>query len=292
MAKIPSAKIYLEEHEQKMATLLAAKSVAKHQEQERWVARLSKAADELVDYVTKQLVHRIKNASASSNPSYCIEARFERLGQFQGLPGDVILYGHRTDHTFYARRPLELGVQPFTRLQADFYRSGWFLVDESDPSKSFTIVFRLFPKKPVSRAILWHKHNIFDEEMIKALIKEQDEKANVALIKEQDENAKLARAFEESEWKWSVPEGSGAEDMKVHHAWVLEQRSRDGRTKPVDQEVYDELVAGREKPELSRVLHQAEQMVQAFSTALTTERALASFGPAADSSGSDEDSDI
>lgn len=47
------------------------------------------------------------------------------------------------------RRPFIAGRNPFQELQAELYiKKRWILVDESDPTKSFATVIRLYTRKP------------------------------------------------------------------------------------------------------------------------------------------------
>ena len=169
MSAIPSAKVFAQVQEEKVAAHVAAKVAEQAQTQVKWNTRLVNASDDFVRDMTRRLVKAIETATASSHPSRFIGLRIAKLPQYQGLPGDVLLYGHRRDEGWYNRAPLEIATQPFETLQAAFYASEWFLIEESDPSKSFTIIFRLFSAKPAAHSHLWHGHNLFDEEKIKSL---------------------------------------------------------------------------------------------------------------------------
>ena len=163
MFTIPNAKIF--------AQAQAAKKKAQTQvadDQAKWMARLNQASDEFVSTMSAIFCRQISAVLASNSTSGRVEVKLDKLGQYQGLPGDVLLYGHRESGSWYQRTPLELDVTPFERLQADFYRDDWLLVEESDPSRSFSFVFALYlpheQRKP--SASLWHFHNVFDEKKI------------------------------------------------------------------------------------------------------------------------------
>jgi hypothetical protein len=165
MSGIPKAKDFVEAQEQKERHQAASVSQA----QARWLARISKASDEFVDALTKTFCDSIASATASKSYSKRVEVRLTDLGSYQGLPGDVILYGHRTSGSWYKRSPLGPFFTPFERLQAKFYSEGWYLIEESDPSRSFNFVFALYAQEPTSQKELWHNHNHFHKGRISEL---------------------------------------------------------------------------------------------------------------------------
>src|SRR5271154_3871259 len=125
MAAIPKAKDFAQTQEQKKLRQAAAAAKA----QELWAARIALASGEMVADLTRQLCVAIAGISSSGSHSKRVEIRLTSLNPFQGLPGDVVLYGHRTGDSWTARQPLgPAGISVFEYLQASFYNSGWYLI--------------------------------------------------------------------------------------------------------------------------------------------------------------------
>lgn len=94
-----------------------------------------------------------------------------------GVPGDVLLYGHRGD-TWTEREPLaELEEMPFVTVQRRMKEKGWYLIEISDPEREKqglsgkvynNAVFQLYPRQPSNddpyfncEGVLWHGNNMF-----------------------------------------------------------------------------------------------------------------------------------
>jgi len=174
---IPNAKDFVVGLEQKKKASL----VEKHKQEEieaeiqrRWVERLSGAVSQMIEYLTENLCKAIQMAQQSKIISSHVTFSLsnQSLGLYAGIPGDVLLYGHRPQHeSWQVRTPLELpGPTAFQRLQREFFKNGWYLIEESDPSRSRNLVFSLYWEKPGAdhhyfnkTGVVWHNHNLFDE---------------------------------------------------------------------------------------------------------------------------------
>ena len=148
---IPNAEVFL-----------CRKKYFKHE----YLNQLYQAADEFVADMTKRFIYEIHNGPHSHE---YVEIKLnEPLPFYQGISGDVLLYGHVA--TCYERRPLERTIQPFEELQLSFFVAGWYLIEVSDPNESSAIIFRLYHQPPHLTKSLWHKHHFVDEAKLKEMI--------------------------------------------------------------------------------------------------------------------------
>ncbi len=95
-------------------------------------------------------------------------------GQFgeNNVPSDVILYGHRSDSGLWTER-VDLGLpeKPFVALQRLLHSRGWYLVEESDPNLSKSVVLMLYAVRPdgshkyFNKGLLWHGNDMFPDDL-------------------------------------------------------------------------------------------------------------------------------
>lgn len=170
---IPSAQMFEEINEQKRTAYrekVAQQAKDKATAYTKQMNRLRLAASEFVELFKAGFLDAIKESLKSPLASSRIEVIAPSLGNFRGLPGDVLLYGHRLGGQWQKRHPLELSVMPFQQLQQIFHDRGWYLIEESDPARSYMIIFALYPKKPFKSAYfdvagkLWHGNNMIYRE--------------------------------------------------------------------------------------------------------------------------------
>lgn len=162
--------------------------------QEKRKARLQAASDEMLVDLTSRICSAIKEAQEdTSRSSLRVVLKLIGLDKYQGIPGDVLLYGHR-DGDWRSRTSLDLKYRLIERLQALFFERGWYLIEESDPSRgSRIIVFALYADKPNKPYYfnqpgkLWHNNNLFDEELIRKIIEEGKAEETKDVQKESEE---------------------------------------------------------------------------------------------------------
>lgn len=136
--------------------------------------KLESSVSQFVDAVTKMLVDGIKETPTSKGKVE-VNVRTSKLGVYGGIHGTVLLYGHHDrDAPFTVRKPLELEVSAFRRLQERFYnlpegQGHWYLIEESDPDVNWDVIrFVLYSKRPgpnhyyFNQGRLWHGHDMFD----------------------------------------------------------------------------------------------------------------------------------
>lgn len=167
-ATIPKALDFVRTQEEKEKS----QKDAFDQAQAAFFERLDVASKEMTDFLIGKICESISKVSSSATASRRVETKLTSLGFYQGIPGDVLLYGHRQD-VWTTRTDLGLEIPAFMRLQAAFLAEGWYLIEESDPQKSKSIVFVVYAAKPGKghpyfnkAGRLWHHHNMFDEEAI------------------------------------------------------------------------------------------------------------------------------
>ena len=159
---IPNAEVFITTQKEKEMAQQKEASRA----HDKHLNKLHCATNEFVADMTKRFVDRINAIRNSSSHFYdYVELRFDKLPTYQGVPGDILLYGHRLG-MWYKRRPLENSIRPFEELQLSFFVAGWYLIEVSDPNKSFAIIFRLYPQQPpeTEKDLLWHNHYFVDKD--------------------------------------------------------------------------------------------------------------------------------
>ena len=125
--------------------------------------QVKQAAQEYLDALLNECISAIetmKTKGHSRTPVYI------SLGnRYQNIPGHVLHYGGRGQEGWgwKSRKPLaELEEMPFITAQKLMYEKGYYLLDESDPSKSFGCYISLYCQKPTdydTRPSLWHGYN-------------------------------------------------------------------------------------------------------------------------------------
>lgn len=167
MSAIPKAQDFVRDQEQKIS------EAERNERQRKQLARLDAASDEMADALTEMFNSQISKAVSSASYSNRVDVRLQKLGIYKGIPGDVLLYGHRENNSWYQRTDLGLELTVFERLQSRYYANGWYLIEESDPSRSRNFVFALYPQKPSDKHAffnqekrVWHKNNMFDEQKL------------------------------------------------------------------------------------------------------------------------------
>lgn len=125
--------------------------------------QVKQAAQEYLDALIDLCVSAIetmKTKGHSRSPLYI------SLGtSYKGIPGHVLHYGGRGQEGWgwKSRKPLvEVEEMPFITAQKLMYEKGYYLLDESDPSKSFGCYIFLYCQKPAdydTRPPLWHGYN-------------------------------------------------------------------------------------------------------------------------------------
>lgn len=140
------------------------------------LAKLEAATSKMVEEFTKIFVDAIQKTNPLAG-KVVVVMPYSQLGVYGGIHGSVLLYGHHTRDThFTERKPLEIAVPAFRRLQNLFYNvpggSGWYLIEESDPLiNSRNARFVLYGQKPspkhyyFNRGRLWHSHDMFYEDL-------------------------------------------------------------------------------------------------------------------------------
>ena len=171
MAVIPKAEKFVQTQNKKIEAI-----IAKNQEN-GWKVRLQTATDALAARLTSEFCTAIDDHAKSKNPAKKVTVLMApNLGLYEGIPADVILYGHRVDGKWCERKPLGLEFEAFETLQLTFYKAGWSLIETSDPSRSNCLVFELYPQllHDVGFNKLWHKHDYFDVKKIGERVEQFD----------------------------------------------------------------------------------------------------------------------
>jgi hypothetical protein len=140
------------------------------------IAKLEVATQRFVEEMTKIFVDHIRTTDPTKG-KVVVVIPYSQLGVYGGIHGTVLLYGHHTrDTPFHIRKPLEIRVPAFRRLQNLFYNvpggTGWYLIEESDPAiNQHNARFVLYGQKPsnkhyyFNRGKLWHTHDMFYEDL-------------------------------------------------------------------------------------------------------------------------------
>lgn len=132
-------------------------------------SRLEKAGVEFKEYLKKEICDQLDHYHAQPGNQCHVDMRFKTLGLYQGIPGDVLLYGHRkstlvNEEDWYQRSDLGLAEMPFRILQREFLEQGWYLIEVTDPLVSREFVFKVYAGEPknhhyYNQPNLWHYHN-------------------------------------------------------------------------------------------------------------------------------------
>lgn len=140
--------------------------------------KLGVASMKLFEILKRQLADKIRELSETSNPPPFIKVILPDrkrttgsppLPEVDGIPGDVLFYGHRTKNGYTVRTPLGIEEKDtvFARLQEFFWGYGWYLIEETDPTYGRAVVLVLYRSRPkidhkyFNKQNLWHGHNMF-----------------------------------------------------------------------------------------------------------------------------------
>lgn len=87
---------------------------------------------------------------------------------YQDIRAEVYHYGHHANQNDWTQRnPSFECPRPFIEVQKEFQNLGYYLLDESDPGRSFNIFINLYCVEPVGyqqRKPLWHGLNILPKQ--------------------------------------------------------------------------------------------------------------------------------
>lgn len=103
----------------------------------------------------------IKNVTSSTKTRLCLRDISDKIkhGHYteKNIPCHVLHYGH-IDGYWTKRKPLAVS-RGFLVARQIMLEKGYYLVDESDPSKSFQIFISLYLVPPIKNKKLWHGLN-------------------------------------------------------------------------------------------------------------------------------------
>lgn len=152
-----------------VADVIRASKKSRDVKQGPSISRLEKAGAEFKEYLKKEICDQLDYLYNQLGHQCHVDLRLKTLGLYQGIPGDVLLYGHRksslaAEEDWYQRSDLGLAEMPFRTLQREFLEQGWYLIEETDPLVSREFVFKVYAGEPktnyyYNQPNLWHYHN-------------------------------------------------------------------------------------------------------------------------------------
>lgn len=137
--------------------------------------KIKKGTEVYANYLRMKISDQMKIKTKNKNEIIINISDTIKHGKINGIPVHVFQYGHLCGD-WKTRTPLEC-EHAFSIVQKEMERMGYFLIEESDPSKSLDIRIVLYNGKPPDGhsyfnilGKLWHGNNVMANYFIYLLI--------------------------------------------------------------------------------------------------------------------------